>query len=366
MSKPYIHYAWQLSYYSGKTRAYLRYKGIPHREKTIRLWDMATIKKKVGTQVMPVVVTPEDEWLQDSSHIIDLLEQRFPLAPVVPATPCQRVAAYLIEAWGDEFWLPSAMHYRWNFNENFTDLFRREGGDHLLPFAPRFLKNRVIDRSAAMLRGFLKGLGVVPEQTAAIEAWTHSMLDALEAHFALHAYLLGSKPSLGDFGLIGPLYAHLGRDPYPARELIGKRPKLAAWVQRMQQPERPQGGSFLANDAVPVTLNPIFQSIFGEFWPQLSATLASVQAAVPTLSPGRGFARQLGMIEIRLAGQPYRLGARPYSLWMAQRPLDALRAMRADEQQRVQGWLATVGGSEAMQLDIQPRLKRMALHVLPE
>ncbi len=364
-NKPYLHYAWQLSLYSGKTRAYLRYKAIPHQEKIIRLWDMAKIKKKVGAQVMPVVVTPEGEWLQDTSHIIDLLEKRFPIGPVVPATPRQRIAAYLLEAWGDEFWVASSMHYRWNFADNYR-LFRREGGDHLLPFAPRFLKNRVIDRSAGMLRGFLKGLGVVPAQLPLIERWTTGMLDALELHFARHPYLLGTKPSLGDFGLIGPLYAHLGRDPVPARELMDKRPHVAGWVQRMQHPERPQGGAFLPDDEIPETLTPVFQSIFGEFWPQLTATLAEVQKAAPELQPGRGFARQLGKISIPLAGDSYQLGARPYSLWMAQRPLDAFRALKPSEQQIVQGWLATVGGAQAMQLDIRPRLKRLALHVVPE
>ncbi len=365
-SRPYVHYAWGLSFYSGKTRAYLRYKGIPHIEKTIRLWDMATIRRQVGATVMPVVVTPEGEWLQDTSHIIDLLEQRYPMAPIVPSSPKQKVAAYLLEAWGDEFWVASAMHYRWNFPENYRDQFRREGGDNLLPFAPRFLKNQVVDRVAAQLRGFLKGLGVVPAQLPAIEQWSQALLDALDTHFAVHKYLLGSKPSLGDFGLIGPLYAHLGRDLYPARTLIAPRPHLAAWVHRMQHPAQSQGGAFLPDDEVPATLAPVFQSIFGEFWPQLTATLASLQQAFPQVSPGRGFNRLLDPITITLAGQPFTMRARPYRLWMAQRPLDALRAMAPAEQQQVRDWLKTVGGVEAMQLDIQPRLKRMALFVAPE
>lgn len=366
MNKPYLHYAWDLSFYSGKTRAYLRYKGIPHVEKTIRLWDLRTIRKKVGATVMPVVVTPEGQWLQDTSHIIDVLEQRHPLAPVLPSTPRQKVAAYLLEAWGDEFWLASAMHYRWNFPENYRDQFRREGGDNLVPLAPRFIKNQVVDRVARQLRGFLKGLGVVPAQLPIIEQWTQRLLDVLDAHLAVHPYLLGGKPSLGDFGLIGPLYAHLGRDPYPARELVARRPHLAAWVQRMQHPERPQGGAFLANDEVPATLMPVFQSIFVEFWPQLTATLAAVKKALPGVQAGRGFSRQLDSIEIPLAGQAFRMRARPYSLWMAQRPLDALRALPAAEQIEVQQWLRTVGGEQAMQLDIRPRLQRMALFVAPE
>jgi glutathione S-transferase len=366
MSAPYRHYAWEMSLYSGKTRAYLRYKAIPHTEQVIRLWHMNLIQKKVGAQVMPVLQTPEGEWLQDTSHILDVLEQRHPVAPVVPSRPRQKMAAYLLEAWGDEFWLASAMHYRWNFDENFRDCFRPQGGDNLLPFAPRFIKNRLIDRVAATLRQFLKGLGVVPAQLGSIEQWTLSMLDVLDAHFARHTYLLGSKPCLGDFGLIGPLYAHLGRDPYPARELIAKRPHLAAWVRRMQHPEQPQAGSFLPDDAVPASLTPLFHSVFGEFWPQLEATLIHVQRAAAGLPPGEGFKRQLGSISIPLGGKPFQMRARPYSLWMAQRCMDVFRALPQAEQVTTQQWLESMGGGQAMQLEIQPRLKRTALHVAPE
>lgn len=365
MADVYTLYAWELSLYSGKARAYLRYKAIPFRERRIGLRDMAKIRSRVGAQVMPVVVTPEGAWLQDTSHIIDTLERRFPQAPIVPATPRQRVAAYLLEAWGDEFWLPSAMHYRWNFDENYRDLFRIEGGDNLAPFMPRFIKDRFAAKVAAGLRAFLPGLGVVPAQLPAIEAWTVAMCDALDAHFAKHPYLLGTRPSIGDFGLIGPLYAHLGRDPHPARTLIAPRRHLAAWVQRMLHPPQPLSGEFLPHDAVPETLTPLFASVFGEFWTQLRATLPEIDKATASLPPGKGFKRALGEIEFPMAGRPYRQLARPFSLWMARRALDAYAGLNADARTEVDDWAARNGGTGALQLPI-PRLRRVALRVRPE
>lgn len=358
-------YGWELSLYSGKVRAYLRHKRIPFHEKRVSLRDMREIRRRTGANVMPVVVTPDGEWLQDTSHIIDVLESRFPEAPVIPASPRQRVAAYLLEAWGDEFWLPSAMHYRWRFDENYREVFEPEGGDNLLPFAPRFIKNRLIARAAATMRSFLPGLGVMPAQLDTIERWTESICDALDAHLAQHPYLLGARASLGDYGLVGPLYAHLGRDPVPARTLIAPRRHLAAWVRRMQNPPADARGDFLPGDAVPDTLRPVFASIFGEFWPYLQGTLAEVEKATPTLQPGRGYARALGAVETTMAGRPYRLNARPYSLWMAQRALDAYRSFDADERSMADDWLKNVGGVEAMALPI-PRLRRMALRVAPE
>lgn len=365
MSGTYVFYGWHLSLYSGKTRAYLRYKQVPHVEKPPRAWTMRTIREQTGATVMPVVVTPEGEWLQDTSFIMDRLEQRFAQAPVLPATPRQRIAALLLEAWGDEFWLPSAMHYRWSFPENYA-LFENDAGGQLMPFAPRFIRKRLAATVAGQMRSFLPGLGVNPQQARVIEAWTEAQLDLLDAHFAQHPYLLGKRPSYGDFGLIGPLYAHLGRDPYPKRTLIAPRKHLAAWVARMQLPENPLGGEFLAGDAIPETLKPVFESLFAEFWPNLAAIQAEVTRALPTLPAGRGFRRALGEVEFPMGAQRYRRLATPFSLWMAQRALDAYRELDAGGRASVEGWLAGVGGAGAMQLKIEPRLKRMALHVAPE
>ena len=148
MIKPYLHYAWHLSYFSGKTRSYLRYKDIPFVEKTINMYTFAVeAKKKTGAAVMPIVVTPEGEWLQDTSVIIDRLEANFPKAPVVPHTPVQKIASYLMEMWGDEWWLVVAMYTRWFHPENYP-LFLHDAGSGLLPWFPRFLQNRVGAKAA--------------------------------------------------------------------------------------------------------------------------------------------------------------------------------------------------------------------------
>lgn len=40
---------------------------------------------------MPVVITPEGEWLQDASIVIQRHDERFPSDPVLPATTRQRI-----------------------------------------------------------------------------------------------------------------------------------------------------------------------------------------------------------------------------------------------------------------------------------
>jgi len=202
--------------------------------------------------------------------------------------------------------------------------------------------------------------------TKTIEAWTTGMLDLLDAHFATTPYLLGTRPSYGDFGLVGPLFAHLGRDPYPRRTLIEPRRHLAAWIARMQQPEQPRSGDFLSGDRIPPTLAPVFEAIFTEFWPSLAAIQGEVRRALPGLRNGRGFRRSLGEIEFPMGARTYRRLATPYSLWMAQRALDAYRGLAPTQQRSVDEWLATVSGAKAMQLAIEPRLQRQGLRVAPE
>lgn len=365
MSKPYQHLAWELSYFSGKTRAYLRYKDIPFVERPIHYIQFNILaKRKTGAAVMPIVVTPEGEWMQDTSHIIDRLEQRFPQSPVVPTTPVQKIASYLLELWGDEWWLPVAMWTRWCHPENYP-LFLNDAGKGLLPYFPWVIQKRIGAYAAGMMRAHLPGLGIdrFGENTL-MERWTIGMLDQLDRHFAKQPYLLGTRPSLGDFGLIGPMYAHLGRDPWSKRELIDPRRNLRAWVDRMMQPQ-PLSGDFLPNDELPATLDPILRTLCSEVGPWMQATLDAVQRALATLPPGKLLPRGLGTIEFPMAGGTYRRAALPYVLWMLQRIQGVYAAMSPTDQQRVRAWLQPLGGDAMLNLPL-PRLRRHGLRVGPE
>jgi len=133
----------------------------------------------------------------------------------------------------------------------------------------------------------------------------------------------------------------------------------------MQEPERPLAGEFLPKDEIPATLAPVLRAIFAEFWPQLEAIQVEAQRALPNLVNGRGFKRSLGEIEFPMGAQRYRRAATPYSLWMAQRVLDAYAQLEPADRSSVDAWLASVGGQHAMALRIVPRLTRRALHVAP-
>jgi hypothetical protein len=72
-------YGAKISYYTGKVRAYLRWKGLAY-EEILATADVYrdVIVPRVGFAVIPVVITSADEALQDSTEIIEELENGIP------------------------------------------------------------------------------------------------------------------------------------------------------------------------------------------------------------------------------------------------------------------------------------------------
>ncbi len=362
MRQTYTLYGWHLSYFTGKALCYLRYKQVDHVLKAVNLFTLTrTIKKKTGAAVMPVLKTPSGEWIQDTSEIIDYIESLHHMNPVTPNTPVQEFASMLLEAWGDEWWVPIAMHTRWNYPENFA-LFEQDAGKALLPWAPRFLQNKAAQRPAKMLRGMLPFVGIVPEQYNTMNEWTVHMLDALNRHFEQLPFLLGERPSLGDFGLVGTMYGHLGRDPWPKRELIEPRTHLNAWLERMKNPAVHADKLLLGNDEIPASLNPIFKSIFEEFIPMVAQVgeLATQYAQQNGLN--QRLPRRIGEVTTTMGGKPFKRGALPYMIWMMQRALDCYAHMADSDKHDVRTWLKQHNAEHILRLNL-PRVERRALTV---
>ena len=130
-------------------------------------------------------------------------------------------------------------------------------------------------RCAAMIFG-------VNEQTRAVVESLY--LDALNAHLEQYPYLLGWRPSIGDFGLIAPMYAHLGRDPHPARLMQQRAVSVYRWVERMNRynqdvPEFFNAGTdFVENDEVPESLIVVLRVLAEDFVPETLAAADLINA----------------------------------------------------------------------------------------
>tara|TARA_R110002033_G_scaffold8624_3_gene29362 strand:- start:172 stop:1260 length:1089 start_codon:yes stop_codon:yes gene_type:complete len=337
-------YAAPLSLYSGKARAYLDWKGVDY-EEILSSTDVykTIIVPKVGRPVIPVMETDEGETLQDTTLIIDHFEASIGGPSVYPETPKQRLVALLLEVFGDEWLVIPAMHYRWNYNEEWV---YGEFGATAAPEASKEEQLALGRERGVSFKGFCPVLGINPQTIPAIEASYEALLTDLDAHFVAYDYLLGSRPSIGDYGLIGPLYAHLYRDPASGEIMKRLAPRVAAWVERMVDVKTPLSGEFLPDDEVPQTLIPVLERMMSEQIPFLQTT-ADMLASWAEDNPDAELPRAVGMADFTIEAVKGQRIAPPFSLWMLQRPLEYYRQLQDADKMVADEFLATINGTSA-------------------
>jgi glutathione S-transferase len=343
-------YGAAISLYTGKARAYLRYRNVPFIEAS----GTPEIFERVGLRIIPVLHTPDDELIQDTTVIIDYLEAKFGGPSIYPTGPAQRLVALLFEVYGDEWLLIPAMHYRWAYN---LDYILEEFGKTVVPEATAEEQREVGARISAPFRGMLPSLGINEDTIAGIESAYETLLRQLNEHFTSHRYLLGSRPSIGDYGLMGPLYAHNYRDPWSGDLMRRIAPNVARWIDLMNVPA-PNSGEFLADDEVPETLLPLLEVMFAESMPAL---LASLDANADWIEANPDLAelpRTVGEHEFTIGGKRGRRMMRSFSQWMLQRPLGYYQSLEGKDMERVDRLLDAVGGQACMQSPIRRPLTR--------
>jgi len=360
MNNSYKMYGAEFSYYSGKTRSYLRKKGLPFEEIQASAWIyLRFIVPRTGVRFIPVVQTPDDKVYQDTTVIIDELERRHPEHSVCPQTPKQKLVSLLLELYADEWLVLPAMHYRWNYMEQNADFVYQQFGELALPNAPAFLQRWLGVKLGGIFKGFVPLLGITDNNHKAIEASYEQLLDDLSTHFEQHEYMLGSKPSLADFGFMGSLYAHLYRDPAP-RELMFKRaPLVAKWVEKMNAPEATlQHGEWVTDDHVPETLLPILMRMVNEQMPVLIKTkkrLAQWRLENPDSDEIK---RIIGRHKFTVEGVEEERCALSYPLWMLQRAADYYQSL--EDTTTVDELLDQIGFDKSLlQTGLDKRLTRV-------
>jgi glutathione S-transferase len=418
-------FSWEHSYFSGKVRAYLRYKERnnalgPGYEDILATSDLVAglLIPRSGSGAVPQLETPDGTWIQDSSDIIDFCERTHPKASIVPSAedrPCQRLACYLIELLADEWTVVPAFWERWFFSENgrvpshrgFNEqqwgaVFaadadgpgRRAAGAAVFEAAFGISDTRIEPKG---VYAGLVHLGCDERTEHAWQASQHRLLTLLEIHFGRHDYVLGGRPSLADFGLLGPLYAHLYRDAVSGFALRTHFPLVCEWVERTNgegalnarrygqklysldesgelvgRIANSDDGEWLPEDALPETLQPILGLFFEEMWPVLKKASTKLRSFIasgapgPTNElPGKTFFATPGFIEhqtgdgaltheFEIGGVSSRRMVVPYQMWMLGRIEEAMspslqsKTGRSSLESMVSGF---DGGSEILELD---------------
>lgn len=419
-------FAWEHSYFSGKAMAYLRYKswgGDLAWEPVLATPELLNglLLPATGTSAIPQLQTPEGEWIQDTSEIIDFCEGAHPTPRVTPdaaTTPRQAIACHLLELMADEWLVVPGFLERWKYSlpENEPNHLRfneQQWGAVMVPDLPgdqrraagaAFFENAFgISEARTNPRAVYAGLielGVTEKTESAWEASCERVLQRLERHFSAHDFVLGGRPSLGDFGLMGPLYAHLFRDASSSLALHTRTPLVCEWVERTNgtnalnartygqqlyslgedgglvgRPANTDGAEWLPEDALPETLDRVLDTFFEEMWPMLDSTIERVRAFIASADhepggelPGKTFTATPGFGRLQAEGGPlnhsYRIGdveghrmVSAYHVWMLQRLAAVIETATASPggREQVAGWLGGFANGPAL-LDLDARL----------
>jgi glutathione S-transferase len=271
----YILWGASWSLYTAKVRPYLIKKGIEYVElNPSHPHYNEKIVPQVGEFTVPVLETPNGEIIADSTEIMEFLEPSYSHLPMLPEDNTLAALAHLIHSYGSEGLTKPAMYYRWNTTfEN--RLFARNEFNRSLASAED------TDNFAVAMRAFLPilGIGLDHDVDVVVEASTDRLYDTLNAHFLEYPYILGGVPSLADYGMMGALYAHHGRDVSSSNAMKIRAPALYRWIETMQRPpvvdpevwHVPQ--EYFSVDDLPDTLIAFLKLIAEDYVPEINATM---------------------------------------------------------------------------------------------
>lgn len=318
---------------------------------------------KVGFYRIPTVEMPDGAVVQDTSEIIDYLEGEYPDRPVYPEGVRQRLAALIIEVYADEGMLPAGLHYRWSFRDQNDPFVIDEFGTGAGGKTPKEVK-RFGEATADRIVSSIAHLGVTEAMAPAIEESTEELFRLLNSHFRDHACLFGGRASIADVALMGPLYGHFERDPYPANLMRRIAPRLMRWTERMNAREFPPAefpdaeDAFYPDDHIPETTMSVLKLLAQDFFPEVDSLLdvysdwavqqkdVSVGTAIKSLPNGAAIC---GMNQFQLRNRTMKRIARIDSVWKWQRPLEFYQGLSGEDRKTADAFLSDLGGWDLFQ-----------------
>jgi glutathione S-transferase/Ni,Fe-hydrogenase III component G len=366
---PYTLYAMPGSLYSGKARSYLRKHRIDYVEVApgdARYTDQ--VVPAIGRWIIPVLQTGDGTLVQDTVDIIDHLDAGVaPERSAYPATPVHRAVAHLLELFGGEGLLRPAMHYRWHFDDTNVAFLSKDFSAALAVGADDDTRDAVFAFSSDRMRSATAAFGVTEDLVPEIERSYEEFLDLFDAHLAGSPYLLGGRPTIGDFGFFGPLYAHLARDPYPSVLMKQRAQRVWRWVERMNSPvlDASEYGdvseALFDDDGVPDTLRALLAYIGEEYLAEAVDQVAAVDrwlaehpdAAEGEVVLGKPNRRFSGTTTFDWRGHPMTVAVVPYRLFLIKRLQDAVAEADPAAQQSIRTVFAEAGLDPL--LDVRPR-----------
>jgi glutathione S-transferase len=229
----YTIYGGELSLFTRKLESACIFHGLDFQIAAKTRNNRAEIESRSGTHQVPVLQTPENWMIADTTPLIALLDSRSPNLALFPSGAAGTLV-HILEEFFDEWVARVMVHYRWHY-----------------PASAKFASQRMASGDAAMaaqLRDWgpracrATGTQSVGQQQAA-EAEYLGLMQAADQQLRSTRFLLGDRPTALDCIVLGGLRAHTLMDPDP-KKVVGQFETLADWSA--QRAHRWTGGGELA------------------------------------------------------------------------------------------------------------------------
>jgi len=324
-----------VSYYTGKVEAFLRYRGIPHTRVELSTRRFAALERRTGLRQMPAIELPDGRWMSDSTPIIEYLDAAWPGPRVMPEDPLQLFMSQLLEDYADEFLWRPAMYYRWHFEPDARLASHRIATEmmHDVPL-PLPLRRALIRRRQYRL--FVAGEGVTAANRNHVESIYTRTLAQLQAILCQRPFLLGGRPSLADFGFFASMFRHFSLDPTPARLMRDTAPAVYEWVARLWNARADRvDGELHPAGSMPDDWRPLLRMIGALYLPSLNANAAA-------------FAAGARHAVLRLEDHSYRIAVHRYRVWCLERLQRLFAALPDQPRLHVEAILRACGAFEPL------------------
>ncbi len=330
--------------------------------------------------------------IQDTEDIIDFLDAQVePEQSADPKGGVLSVLSRILSMFGSEGLMRPALHFRWNFDdENMPFVLEDFGRGLVLPGGTNAFDTTslaagnesatteaearagVAEFAGNRMRDLTVEFGVNPETIPEVERSYAEFLALLSAHFERTPYLLGGRPTRGDFAFMGPLYAHLSRDPYPSAIMKRDAWPVWSWVERMLVPISGTGQygnvstDLLNGSELPSTLLDLLSYMGREFAEEVIAHVRFTNdylAEHPEIQEGdvvagKATRRSLGKVTWNWHGHEITTHAIPYRVFHLQRIQNAFDALPPEDQAATRELLGPTGLEVLIDLKPSRRVER--------
>ena len=321
----------KISYFSGKLEAYLKYKGIPFRIKEVSSTaDLNTIYRHTGVKKMPAMQAENGVWVFDTTPMIAWLESVYGGTPVLPEAPALRFFALLMEDYGDEWLWRPAMWWRWVPMASRRTLGWAIGGDIV---DPRFGRPLGWLFAKRQMQEWLWGDGVNEKNAHQVRDMLFREFEFLEPQLEQQPYLLGSHPSMADYGFFASMFRHFGNDPDSAEVMRMQAPNTYEWLARLWN-AKPEKLALTLQWQAPEAPHwqPLLDRIANDYLPYLAQNAQAYRANKKRFD---------------FQGKSIRFPATKttdYRVWCFTELQRHYQALSESDRQQVEGWFEAQGG----------------------